>query len=112
MQNMAADYAVRMCMSFDSPNDCVSHRFKSAYVWGVGSRKEIIKTEAASIIPVTRFFGLFLNHLNEVSNDRERLRPFTQIIENVGVDHRVDIIWLAFRDSEEPAKLPQLQKLA
>ena len=57
-------------------------------------------------------FGHVLNDLNKRSDDRARLRPVTQITENVGVDHWVEIIWLAFGDSEEPVKLPQLQNLA
>ena len=56
--------------------------------------------------------SVVLDDVNQVPDDRARLRPVTQITENVGVDHRVEIIWLAFGDSEEPVKLPQLQKLA
>src|SRR5438128_11592046 len=104
---MIADHSIRMCIRFDSLNDCVSHLFKSMNTGGAASRKEIVKIEAAPIILITRFFGLVLNDLNEGPGDRTRLRPCTQIIENVGVDHRVDVIWLAFGDRIEPVKLPQ-----
>src|SRR5436305_1495024 len=112
MQDMVADHPVRLRIRFDSLYDCVSRRFKSTNIRGVVSREEIVKSEAAPIILITCFFGLVLKDLNEGLNNRARLRPVTQITENVGVDHRIEIIWLAFGDSEEPGKLPQLQKLA
>src|SRR5437764_435613 len=111
MQNMIADHSIWMCIGFDSRNDCISYLFKSMNTGGVVSRKEIVKIEAAPIILITCFFGLVLDDLNEGPGDRTRLRPFTQIIENVGIDHQVDVIWLAFGDRIEPVKLSQLQKL-
>src|SRR5437588_3915008 len=109
---MVADQPVRMRIRFDSLYDGVAHRFESTNTRGVVSREKIVKSEAAPIILITGFFALVLKNPNEGSDDRARLRPVTQITENVGVDHRVAIIWLAFGDSEEPAKLPQLQNLA
>src|SRR5947209_18857485 len=112
MQDMVADRPVRMRVRFDSRNDCVPHRFESTNARSVVSGEEIIKIEAAPIILITGFFALVLKDANEGSDDGARLRPVTQITENIGVDHRVEIIWLAFGDSEKPGKLPQLQKLA
>src|SRR6266481_429572 len=111
MQNMAADHTVRMCIRFDSRHDCVPHRFKRANTCGVVSRKEIVKIEAVRIILITRFFCLFFNYLNQASDDRGRLRSLTKIMENVGIDHQVDVILLAFGDSVEPVKLSHFQKL-
>src|SRR5258708_39880015 len=112
MQNMAADQSVRMRMGFDSLNDRVPHGIKSANTRGAVSREEIVKTEAAPIVPVGRFFGLLLNHMNKALDNRERLRPFPQIMENVGVDHSVKVIRLAIIPFAQIVKLPQLQHLA
>ena len=111
MQDMVADHPVRMCIRFDSRHDYVPHRFKRANTRGIVSRKEIVKVEAACIILITLFFCLFLNCLNQASDDPVRLRPCTQIVENIGIDDQVEVIWLAFSDCVEPVKLRQLQKL-
>src|SRR5947207_5717700 len=108
---MAADDSVWMSIGFDSRHDYVPHRFKRANTRGIVSRKEIVKVEAARIILITRFFCLFFNCLNQASDDPVRLRPCTQIVENIGIDDQVEVIWLAFSDCVEPVKLPQLHKL-
>src|SRR5205085_12271406 len=112
MQDMVSDRPIRMRIRLDSRNDCVSHWSKCANTCGVVSRKEIVKSEAACIPLITCFFVLFLDDLNEISDDRERLRSFTQIKENVGVDPRIKVIWLAFSESIQIVKLPQIHNLA
>src|SRR5579872_1091525 len=112
MQNIVSDHSVRMRAGFDSANNGVSHRFKSGNTCGVVAGKVVVKSVAAPIVLIARILGLVLDDLKKGLDDGARLRPVTEIIKNVGVDHRVDIVWLALCDPEEPAKLPHLQKLA